>query len=148
MADKQCHASHLGLFPRHSRLFSFEMERRDQQQQQQQGVAPFSIAQNWQEPVDMYLLRSIGSSIVKPSEGVQTALSGSFGDVCPLQLRKARTSRKEHSPIAVKANSHSTLSAVLFPPKCGSAGPPASKNNFRFCLPLFPRQSAFSSEGG
>jgi hypothetical protein len=28
------------------------------------------------------------------------------------------------------------------------AGPPASKNNFQFCLPLFPRQSAFSSEGG
>ena len=28
------------------------------------------------------------------------------------------------------------------------AGPPACKNNFQFCLPLFPRQSAFSSEGG
>jgi hypothetical protein len=48
------------------------MERRDQQQQQrqqQQGMAPFWFVHNWQEPVDMYLLRSIGSSIVKRSEG-------------------------------------------------------------------------------
>jgi hypothetical protein len=59
------------------------MERRDQQQQQrqQQGVAPFSIVENWQEPVDMYLLRSIGSSIVKPGEGSRLSYRAVFSVV-------------------------------------------------------------------
>jgi hypothetical protein len=78
------------------------MERRDQQQQRQkQGMAALSIMQNWQQAVDMSLLRSIGSSIVKPIEEVETGLSGSFGSRLPFQFRKARTSREEACPIGV-----------------------------------------------
>ena len=84
MAGKQCRASYLGLFPRHSRLFSFEMEKRDQQQprqQQPQVMAPFAIEQNWQETVGMSLLSSIGSSCQAPRR-VRTTI-WQFQGRCP-----------------------------------------------------------------